>query len=67
MKHKVQVFLSSFIIYVIIFLIWHHWNLTTKDIAEMFFIGALSSLVYALMINRMTRLITRVVEKLAGK
>jgi RsiW-degrading membrane proteinase PrsW (M82 family) len=67
MKQKVQVFLRSLIIYMIIFLIWHHWNLTTKQIAEMFFIGIFSSLVLALMINRMTRLVTRIVEKLVGK
>ena len=67
MKSRVRFFVSSFILYAITFLIWHKWTLTTKEIAEMIFIGTLVSLIPALVMNRMTRLITRIVEKVVTK
>jgi hypothetical protein len=67
MKSRVRFFVSSFILYAIGFLLWHNWILTTKEIAEMIFIGTLSSLIYALNIDRIRRLITRIVEKVVTK
>jgi hypothetical protein len=67
MKSKVRSFVSSFVLYCVIFLAWNNWQLTNKDIAQMIFIGTLCSLTFALTEERMTRLITRIVEKVVTK
>jgi RsiW-degrading membrane proteinase PrsW (M82 family) len=67
MNRKVKSFILTFALYIMFFLLWHNWSLTDKEIAEMFFIGTLCSLVYALTINRMRGIITTIVQKLVGK
>ena len=64
---KVEVFISSSILYCIIFVAWNDWRVTGKEVAEMIFIGTFSSLILALMMNRITRLITGIVEKVVKK
>ena len=64
MKAKVEVFVSSLLIFCIIFLTWHNWSLTSKQIAEMVFIGAVSSLTLASLINPLARLIQNLVRKI---
>ena len=48
MKGKVGMFIFTFVIYCVIFLTWNKWNLTSKQIVEMIFIGTLASLFTAL-------------------
>ena len=67
MKSKVRSFVSSFVLYCVILLGWNNWQLTNKDVAEMIFIGTLCSLTLALTEKHMTRLITRIVEKVVTK
>lgn len=63
MKGKVRTFISSFVLYCVLFFALHNWTLTTKEIAEMIFIGVLASLFQALMINPVMRLIGNVVRR----
>lgn len=67
MKDKVAEFIFMFVGYCIVFLAWNNWNLTSKQIAEMIFIGTLGGLFVALTIKPITRLITRIVERLLKK
>ena len=64
MKGKVGEFVSSFAIYCIISLAWNGWHLTTKELAEMIFIGTLGGVVMAFTMKPMTRLVTRIVKKI---
>ena len=67
MKAKASGFFLTFGAYCIIFLIWHNWNLTTKEIAEMIFIGTWVGVWNAIMMNRMRRLVENIVKKLVSK
>ena len=64
MKGKIAEFIFTFIIYSIIFLLWNNWNLTSKQIVEMIFIGTLLGLVSALTIRPITRLIENMVRRI---
>lgn len=63
MKRKVAMFIFMFVGYCIIFLTWNNWNVTSKQIAEMIFIGTLVGLFNALAMNPMKRLIENVLKK----
>lgn len=67
MGGKVEVFISTFIGYCIIFLIWNKWSLTSKEIVEMIFVGTLSSLCLAFVMNPLKRSITRLTQKRVEK
>jgi hypothetical protein len=64
---KVEVFISTSVGYCIISLFWNKWIVTSKEIAEMIFIGTLGGLFLALLMNLIMRLITRLVEKIVRK
>jgi len=67
MKGIVAEFILMFVGYCIIFLTWNNWNVTGKEIVEMIFIGTMGGLLVAFTIKPLTRLITRIVEKLVRK
>jgi hypothetical protein len=60
MKGKVGTFISSFVLYCLIFLTWNNWSLTNKQIAEMMFIGVLVNLFAVLIENKLKRFIEKV-------
>ncbi len=64
MKKKDEVFISSLILYSIIFLAWHGWSLNNRQLVELMFIGTLSSLTLVLTINPLTRVIQSIVRKM---
>lgn len=47
MKSKARTFIFSFGLYCLIFLTWHGWTVTGKQVAEMIFVGILLSMLHA--------------------
>lgn len=63
MKGKVGTFIFTFVIYCTIFLTWNNWNITSKQIAEMIFIGTLASLFTALVMYPLRRVLANRLRK----
>lgn len=63
---KASMFISTFVIYSLVFLTWQHWTLTGKQIAEMIFIGTFLSLGSALMWKPAKRLLENALRKKFG-
>lgn len=63
MKGRIVMFFSNLALYCIIFLVWNKFDLTSKQIAEMIFMGTFSSIAYLLMLKPMTRLMQSALRK----
>ena len=63
MKGKVLPFITTFLTFCIVFLVWYGWNLDSRQIFEMIFIGTLSSLFFPFANNQVIRLIQYVLRK----
>jgi hypothetical protein len=63
MKGKIAMFILTFVVYCLIFLTWNNWNVTTKQIAEMTFIGVGVSLFVVIAWNATRRFINSVWKK----
>ena len=64
MREKVGNFISVFVGYSIIFLIRHNWDLSTKDIAEMIFIGVWLAVGSILLLKPGKRFVENVLKKM---
>ena len=64
MKGKLGMFILNFAGYCMLVLIVKGWRLTTKEIAEMLFVGIWVSLMFALMYKPLKRFTENIVRKI---